>query len=44
VTDKLLDGAMSYDYRPIMSFSASGKWLHGYTREAEQAPTLIAAR
>ncbi|EHJ58692.1 transglutaminase-like cysteine peptidase [Novosphingobium pentaromativorans] len=43
-TDKLLDGAMSYDYRPIMSFSTSGKWLHGYTRQPEQAPTLIAAR
>lgn len=43
-TDKLLDGAMSYDYRPIMSFSAGGKWLHGYTREPDQAPTLLAAR
>jgi len=29
-TDKLLDGSQSHDYRPIMSFSSAGKWLHGY--------------
>ena len=29
-TDNLLDGSRSQDYRPIMSFSANGKWLHGY--------------
>jgi predicted transglutaminase-like cysteine proteinase len=29
-TDRLLDGALGHDYRPIMSFSATGKWLHGY--------------
>lgn len=29
-TDRLLDAAESHDYRPIMSFSASQKWLHGY--------------
>jgi predicted transglutaminase-like cysteine proteinase len=29
-TDQLLDASQSYDYRPIMSFSAGNKWLHGY--------------
>lgn len=29
-TDRLLDARESYDYRPILSYSASGKWLHGY--------------
>lgn len=29
-TDQLLDGTSSHDYRPIMSFNTSGKWLHGY--------------
>lgn len=45
-TDTLLDAAMSYDYRPIMSFSASGKWLHGYARNPGEAPgsRLLAVR
>ena len=30
VTDRLLDGQMSNDYRPIMSFSQNAKWVHGY--------------
>jgi predicted transglutaminase-like cysteine proteinase len=29
-TDQLLDASQSYDYRPILSYSAGGKWLHGY--------------
>lgn len=29
-TDQLLDAGQSYDYRPIVSFSAGNKWLHGY--------------
>jgi predicted transglutaminase-like cysteine proteinase len=29
-TDELLDGRLSHDYRPIMSFASNGKWLHGY--------------
>jgi predicted transglutaminase-like cysteine proteinase len=29
-TDQVLDAGESYDYRPIMSFSAENKWLHGY--------------
>lgn len=40
-TDRLLDAAESHDYRPIMSFGASQKWLHGYadTNGAEPANT-----
>ena len=41
-TDAPLDASTSHDYRPIMSFSASGKWLHGYARD-EGTPRLIAA-
>lgn len=40
-TDTLLDASESYDYRPIMSFSTSGKWLHGYELPASR---LLAAR
>lgn len=29
-TNQLLDGRESYDYRPILSYSSAGKWLHGY--------------
>jgi predicted transglutaminase-like cysteine proteinase len=29
-TDQVLDASLSYDYRPIMSFSAGNKWIHGY--------------
>ncbi len=31
-TNELLDASRSNDYRPIMSFSQSHKWLHGYSR------------
>jgi len=31
-TNELLDASTSHDYRPIMSFSADRKWLHGYSR------------
>ena len=30
-TSEVLDASKSYDYRPIMSFSMTGKWLHGYS-------------
>lgn len=45
-TDTPLDAAMSYDYRPIMSFSTSGKWLHGYARDPGQTTgtRLLAVR
>lgn len=29
-TDQLLDGDYSYDYRPIVSYNAGKKWVHGY--------------
>ena len=29
-TDILADASAANDYRPILSYSASGKWLHGY--------------
>lgn len=35
-TDRLLDAAQNHDYRPIMSFGASQKWLHGYA-DAQRA-------
>jgi predicted transglutaminase-like cysteine proteinase len=28
--DRLLDASEAYDYRPILSYSSTGKWLHGY--------------
>ena len=33
-TDRLLDGRLAHDYRPIMSFANNGKWLHGYAMAA----------
>lgn len=35
-TDRLLDGWLPNDYRPIMSFASNGKWLHGYAPAAAQ--------
>lgn len=29
-TDQVLEASQSYDYRPVLSFSTSQKWLHGY--------------
>ena len=29
-TDRMLDASAANDYRPILSYSAGGKWLHGY--------------
>lgn len=43
-TDALLDGRFAHDYRPIMSFASSGKWLHGYAIPApEPQPVTILA-
>ena len=30
VTDRILDGSKSNEYRPIFSYSDSKSWLHGY--------------
>jgi predicted transglutaminase-like cysteine proteinase len=37
-TDRLLDGRLANDYRPIMSFSQNAKWLHGYV---VQQPAVV---
>ncbi|RDV01697.1 hypothetical protein DXH95_15570 [Sphingorhabdus pulchriflava] len=37
-TDRLLDGRLAHDYRPIMSFANNGKWLHGYAMAAAEPP------
>jgi predicted transglutaminase-like cysteine proteinase len=29
-TDQVLDASASHDYRPVLSFSDSQTWLHGY--------------
>lgn len=29
-TDRLLDGAKSHDYNPVLSFSGDQAWIHGY--------------
>jgi hypothetical protein len=29
-TDRLVDASGANDYRPILSYGAGGKWLHGY--------------
>ncbi|ASK88408.1 bacterial transglutaminase-like cysteine proteinase BTLCP [Sphingorhabdus sp. SMR4y] len=40
-TDQILDADDIRDYRPIMSYSANGKWLHGYP--AKPSGTQIAS-
>ncbi len=39
-TDELLDASQAQDYRPVMSFSGSRSWTHGYRRETP--PVIIA--
>lgn len=29
-TDEVLDGALSHDYAPLLSFNSKSAWLHGY--------------
>jgi predicted transglutaminase-like cysteine proteinase len=31
-TDELIDASAAQDYRPILTYSANGKWAHGYRR------------
>ena len=40
-TDVVADASTMVDYRPILTFSASGTWTHGYRRHS--APVQIAA-
>ena len=42
VTDTLLDGNAMQDYRPVMSYSASGRWIHGVAAPTP-APVQIAS-
>lgn len=46
MTDAVLDSNQIADYRPIMSYSASGRWIHGYEREpaSPAAPVQIATQ
>lgn len=37
-TNTVLDASQSYDYRPILSFSGSSKWVHGYQTAVAIAP------
>jgi predicted transglutaminase-like cysteine proteinase len=39
-TDELLDSEAVADYRPVLTFAASGAWTHGYRRST---PTLTIA-
>ena len=29
-TDQLMDGALSHDYTPVLSFNSQSAWIHGY--------------
>lgn len=46
-TNVLIDGGSAQDYRPILSYSERGKWLHGYREEfaglAGPAPVQVPA-
>lgn len=42
MTDAVLDSNQIADYRPIMSYSASGRWIHGYERQP--APVQMATQ
>lgn len=40
MTDAVLDSNRIADYRPIMSYSARGRWIHGYEREPAPTPPV----
>ena len=45
-TDELLDSEDVADYRPVLTFAATGEWIHGYRRQpaaVEMASAGIAA-
>lgn len=42
MTDRLYDGSLANDVRPILSFSGAKRWIHGY-RDAEPVPANAAA-
>ena len=39
-TSRIVDSAMIADYRPILTFSGSKAWTHGYRRET---PPMVLA-
>lgn len=41
-TDRLLDGRLPNDYRPILSFSRNAKWVHGYNVQQPATVRLAA--
>lgn len=41
-TDRLLDGQLPNDYRPILSFSKNAKWVHGYNVQQPATVRLAA--
>ena len=40
-TDTILDAEDASDYRPVLTFSATGAWTHGYRR---MMPPMVDAR
>ena len=42
-TDDLIEGDRANDYRPIFSYSATGRWIHGYSGAPSQPPIQIAS-
>ena len=42
-TDELIEGDRVNDYRPIFSYSAAGRWIHGYSGHPSQPPIQIAS-
>jgi predicted transglutaminase-like cysteine proteinase len=43
MTDEVIDSADIRDYRPVISYSAAGRWVHGYPTEPARQPIQIAA-
>ena len=42
-TDKVLRSEDVVDYRPIMTFSSEGSWIHGYTEPKPQPQIQLAS-
>ena len=43
ITDKVLRSEDVVDYRPIMTFSSEGSWIHGYTEPKPQPQIQLAS-
>lgn len=44
MTDDVLDSNQVRDYRPVMSYSDGGRWIHGYAARPASAPVRLASR